>query len=113
MTEEMKAKRDYLKQLSNVIKMAVKSGQYNSVNEGLVDMYAQEGHTELHSFKGWLAQGFVVKKGEKALLLWGEPRKGGKQEKPEQPTSEDDEYKFFPLAYVFSQKQVEPLKKAA
>lgn len=53
--------------------------------------------------------GKVVKKGEKALLLWGEPRNGGKQEKEE--GKDDDEYKFFPLAYVFSQLQVEPLKK--
>jgi hypothetical protein len=113
MTEEMKAKRESLKQLSKVVQIGMKEGIYNSVNEGLVDIYSKEGHTEIHSFKHWLTLGKVVKKGEKALLLWGEPRKAGKQEKPEQQTSEDDEYKFFPLAYVFSQLQVEPLKKAA
>jgi hypothetical protein len=109
MNEEMKAKRDSLKQLSKVVQMAVKEGIYNSVNEGLADIYSKEGHTELHSFRGWLKNGMVVKKGEKALLLWGEPIKGNKQEKKE---GEDEEgFEFFPLAYVFSQQQVEPLKK--
>jgi hypothetical protein len=109
MKQEMKDKRDNLKELSKVVKMAISQGIYNSVNEGLVDMYAKEGHTEIHSFNSWLTRGYAVRKGEKALLLWGEPRKGGKQEKEES----DDEYNFFPLAYVFSQKQVEPIKQNA
>jgi hypothetical protein len=49
-----------------------------------------------------------VKKGEKALLLWGEPRKAAKQEKT--TGNEKDEFSFFPLAYVFSENQVEKLK---
>lgn len=112
MNEVMKAKRDSLKELSKIAQMGVKEGIYETVNEGLVDIYAKEGHTEVHSFKHWLTLGMVVKKGEKALLLWGEPRKGGRQEKPDQP-GDDDEYKFFPLAYVFSHKQVQPLNKEA
>lgn len=112
MKQEMIDKRESLKELSKIVKMGISQGIYESVNQGLVEIYKEEGHTEIHSFRGWLANGFAVKKGEKALLLWGEPRKGGKQEKPAEETKED-EYKFFPLAYVFSQKQVEPLKKAA
>lgn len=79
MKEEMKAKRQQLKELSRIIQIAVKDGQYPSVNEGLAEMYAQEGHTELHSFKEWLTKGFVVKKGEKALLMWGQPKDKHKQ----------------------------------
>ena len=112
MKDEMKAKRMYLSELSKVVKMGIAAGIYESVNEGLVEMYRNEGHEEIHSFKKWLQLGKVVSKGEKALLLWGEPRKGGKQEK-EVNATEEDEYKFFPLAYVFSNKQVEPLKKSA
>ena len=111
MTEAMKMKRAHLKELSSAIAEAVKAGAFQSINEGLVAMYAEQGHTEIHSFKYWLSLGKVVRKGEKALLLWGEPLKSSKQEKPE--GVEDDEYKFFPLAYVFSQLQVEPLKKVA
>lgn len=111
MTEEMKAKRQHLKELSRIIQMAVRSGQYESINEGLVDIYAQEGHTEINSFRGWLKKGYAVRKGEKALLLWGQPKQSQKQEQPTE--SEEDKTQFWPLAYVFSQKQVEPLKKAA
>lgn len=111
MTEEIKAKRATLKELSSKASLLVKSGAYDTINQALVAIYATRGHTEIHSFKHWLTLGKVVKKGEKALLLWGEPRKTGKQEKQE--GQEDDEYKFWPLAFVFSQLQVEPLKQTA
>lgn len=97
-------KRQALKELSKVVKIAIKEGIYNSVNEGLADIYAQDGHTELKSFNRWKESGFHVKKGEKALLLWGEKRKAtGSPEVYKEP----DEYEFFPVAYVFSNKQVE------
>jgi hypothetical protein len=111
MTKEMQIKREGLKGISRMIQQLVKSGVYSSVNEGLVDMYRKEGHTEIHSFKKWMEQGYCVRKGEKALLLWGEPRNAQKQEKTND--SDKDEFSFFPLAYVFSQKQVEPLKHLA
>jgi hypothetical protein len=108
MTPEMKSKRDELKAVSRMMQMAVKMGLYSTVNEALVDMYRQQGHTEIHSFKKWLELGQCVKKGEKALLLWGEPRNAPNKEK--QTEKDDDEFSFFPLVYVFSQKQVHPLE---
>lgn len=108
MNDEMKAKREALKAMSRAVKS---SGQYETVNEGLVDIYRRQGHTEIHSFKKWLEQGYCVKKGEKALLLWGQPRTGANKEK--QTTEDKDEFSFFPLAYVFSQRQVQPLKELA
>ncbi len=112
MTQEMKTKREELKGISNPLKVLIKNGVYASVNDALVDIYRKQGHTELHSYKQWKERGFQVKRGSKALLLWGEPRNGGKQEKPEKKDEgNEDEYKFFPLAYVFSQLQVEPLTK--
>ncbi len=74
-------------------------------------MYRQQGHEEIHSFKSWMEKGFCVRRGEKALLLWGTPRKAANQEK--KTDNDKDEFSFFPLAYVFSQKQVEPLKELA
>lgn len=111
MTEEMKAKREQLKTLSRIAAKLVEAEEADTVNDALVFMYTKEGHTEIHSFRKWLELGFHVKKGEKALLLWGEPRKALKQE--QQEAGEKDEFKFFPLAYVFSQKQVEPMKQLA
>ena len=111
MNESMKEKREALKALSKLIQQLVKSGQYESVNEGLADTYRQQGHEEIHSFKGWMERGFVVKRGEKALLLWGKPHTAQKHEKKNE--TDKDEFSFFPLAYVFSNLQVEPLKELA
>jgi hypothetical protein len=109
MTDEMKIKREQLKGISRMIQQLVKAGRYSSVNEGLVDMYREQGHTEIHSFKKWLDQGYCVRKGEKALLLWGEPRTGQNHNK--KSDQDKDEFSFFPLAFVFSQLQVDPLKQ--
>lgn len=110
MTDAIQNKRQQLKDLSKAAKMLVSMGQAEGINEALVLLYQQQGHTEIHSFKHWLSLGYVVKRGEKALLLWGQPLKAAKQEKKE-VDSDKDEFSFFPLAYVFSNQQVEPLKK--
>ena len=111
MTDEMKEKRERLKKLSSVAAQMVEENpeEYPTINAALVGIYNEQGHTEIHSFKKWLERGYVVRRGEKALLLWGEPKKALKQEKEKE--NEKDEFKFFPLAYVFSQKQVEPMKQ--
>ncbi|MCW3127199.1 MAG: hypothetical protein JWO03_2857 [Bacteroidetes bacterium] len=82
-----------------------------TVNELLVLMYAEKGYTDLKSLRTWNSEGRVVKKGEKALLLWGRPNQ---QRQPADgsaaaaPAPEDDEMKFFPLAYVFDITQTNP-----
>lgn len=109
MTEEMKIKRENLKAQSRMIQQLVKQGMYNSVNEGLAAMYSDEGHTQLNTFKKWLELGYVVKKGSKALLLWAQPKKyEGKQEQQE-TTEPGKNSEWFPVAYVFSNLQVEKL----
>jgi hypothetical protein len=108
MKEETKEKREQLKKLSAIAAELVKEGEAETINEGLILLYEKQGHTEIHSFKKWLEMGYAVRKGEKALLLWGQPKTGLNQEKEKE--GEKDEFKFFPLAYVFSRKQVEPLK---
>lgn len=113
MTPEIKAKREELKSLSAGFKLLVKEGAIGSINEGLANYYAEQGHTTLKSYRQWQADGFQVKKGAKALLMWGEPKDRQKQEQEaHQHEAEAKKEQFFPLAYVFSNLQVEP-KKAA
>ena len=107
---DMKAKRAQLKALSNGFRMLVKEGAIDSVNVGLVQYYAELGHTTLKSYKRWKEEGFQVKRGSKALLLWGEPKPKNKKEEPQNTKEEENEETFFPLAYVFSNLQVEPIK---
>lgn len=111
MTEEMKAKRQALKEISAPLLQLVKAGAIETINEGLSNMYAEQGHTELHSYLGWKKKGFQVKKGSKALLMWGEPKPIGKIEDKATATDEEQkEQNFFPLAYVFSNLQVEKIE---
>ena len=109
MTEEMKMKRAQLKDLSAAFRVLVKDGVYGTVNEGLANYYAAEGHTTLKSFRRWKEEGFKIKKGSKALLFWGEPKTHNKPQEQEPPPEEDKDSKFYPLAYLFSQMHVEQL----
>lgn len=97
--------RQILKTLSATAKTLVQEGIADSINEALIEIYKTDGKGEIFKpFNTWLAEGFRVKKGEKALFLWGKKRTGKPQDQ------EEGEYKFFPIAYVFSDLQVEPLE---
>ncbi len=83
-----------------------------TINDIIADWYRQEtGAKEFKTFGQWLAQGKAVKKGEKALLLWAKKRHVTKQEEATTPNGDPTEtnYKFYPVAYLFTEKQVEPL----
>lgn len=97
-------RREELKALSAGLKALKKMGEIDTVNEGLVNLYFEQGHEELNTFHQWLKLGYSVKKGEKSLLLWGRPRKNKQDDS-------DDEYKFFPLCYVFSEHMVQPIRE--
>jgi hypothetical protein len=109
-------KREILKQLSQPLKALVKLEAVESINEGLKNIYAEQGHTVLKTIRGWNSEGKRVIKGEKALCLWGSPKKRGKkQESDNTPTEantgtteagENDPLKFFPICFVFSNLQV-------
>jgi len=101
-----KEKREKLKSLSAGAKKLVKIGAFDTVNEAIIEtIYKNDGHTHFNTFFGWKLDGFNVKKGSKAFLVWGKPRKVKKQEVQE---GEKDEFSHFPLAYLFSNLQVEP-----
>lgn len=106
----IRERRQALRDLSNELKsMAQINGKEAHVNELLREFYAGTGHTELKTFDQWKAQGYFVRKGEKALLLWGKPTasKTAIQEATQQGKSEEDaDTDFYPLAYLFSKQQV-------
>ena len=92
--------------LSFEAKTLMHLGKCCSVNEGLKIIYGQQGHNELKRYDEWTAEGKQVRRGEKALLLWGSKRQANKQEVTAEDTTENDKYKFFPICYVFSNLQV-------
>ena len=111
----IQAKRNELKELSRQLqKQAQDHGLKTSTNFLLREWYAADGHKELKTFEQWKEQGYFVRKGEKALLLWGHP-KPSKQAlttaTENGKTEEDAENDFYPIAYVFSNMQVKQISK--
>lgn len=110
--EDYYKKREALKDLCASLKAAQKLGAYsdcNTMNEILKEFYAEAGHTVLKTFNEWKKDGYSIVKGAKAILLWGTPKatKESKQAAAEAgKTEEEAKEDYFPLAYMFSNKQV-------
>lgn len=100
-TSTIAEKRCYLKELSKGFGTLKKQGQINTINEALKSIYSEQGHSVLKTYEQWKKEGKHVKKGEKALLLWGRPK--GVQ-RLEDENSQDET--FFPICFVFSNLQV-------
>lgn len=106
--EAIRAKRAELKELSQPFKPLVKMGAIKSINEGLRRIYADQGHTVLKTLRQWNTEGMRVIKGEHAFLLWGAPVSKSDKKETE---STDNETEYYPICFVFSQKQVEKYVK--
>lgn len=106
-SEKYFKRRANLKALSKVAKMAIESGatEASHVNEWILDFYREENPEieEFNTFHQWKEKGFSIKKGSEAFVIWGKPRK---VEAPDDSESDDDEYKYWPLCYLFSDQQV-------
>lgn len=109
-TRKTNPRREELKKLSAGLKELVKMGTIPTINEGLKEIYKSNGHYELKTLRQWNRVGKRVIKGEKALLLWASPRKI--DIKKAEKDKEADKMDFFPICYVFSNKQVEERKEA-
>lgn len=71
------------------------------------DFYTDLENQIFKTFHDWKKENKLVKKGEKAFLVWGSKRKNN-QDKPEEkePTTEDQAYSFYPICCLFSNAQV-------
>lgn len=120
---EMQEKRMKLRELSNALVSARDKGQYmgnedDTVNGLLRFYYACKGFKNLKTFSEWKKDGFSVKKGEKALLVWGSPvsfnkkkeEDTAKEAEQEEEKKKDDDY--FPLCYLFAECQVHKITKS-
>lgn len=106
-------KRKELRELSNELKEDLAEGE--KLNDLIIEHY-KEGNPEIESFntyRGWRKEGFQVKKGEKAFLVWGRP-KNLQEGESQQATDDGDEDKdFYPVAFIFSNLQVRALQQEA
>lgn len=116
----MKSKREIaqerraaLKDLCSSLEQMVKMGMIepSETKNGLLrQYYAMAGHKELHTFNEWKELGYHVKKGESAILFWGKPKATTAAKEAAKAAGQDEEKAkedYFPLAYLFSNKQVQ------
>ena len=81
-----------------------------TLNKIIIDnFYKSDKDQEFNTFKGWIKEGFQVKKGEKAFLIWGRPKDVQDQEKGKEQTTEEEDKRFFPVSFIFSNAQVRAL----
>ena len=106
----IQVKREFLKTISKTAAVYVEQGDFETVNEAIINtVYKDDTHKFFKTFNQWKADGFFVLKGEKAFIVWGRPTKEQKAEEGKEPSAED-ESRFFPLAFLFSNAQVEAKK---
>lgn len=98
--------RKILIELSKTARQLVAMEEYSHVNEALIEEFYKKSDNninEFNTFWQWKAKGYTIVKGSKSFLVWGQPRKISQV--PEGET-EPEEYKYWPLCYLFSNTQV-------
>ena len=89
--------------------------QTRTINYMLLNHIYSDGGVQYETFNEWKAQGATIKKGAKATVIWGQPRKGmaaleqNLEKEPNTVPTDDvtpEEYEFFPLCFLFSEDDV-------
>lgn len=76
-------------------------------------VYKDKKNVEFKSYREWKKEGYQVRKGEKAFLLWGRPKEHqidedkNKTEITNKEPMDENHDPYFPVAYVFSNAQVD------
>lgn len=106
-----KVRREQLKVLSRALKAQMKTGAIDAenVNDALIQVYSVEGHAEFKTFSQWKSLGKSIIKGSTAFAVWGSPQAVQDQD----PEGDHDEFRYWPLCYLFSDKQVQDSPFAA
>lgn len=100
-------KRQQLRELSKIAKLRMQADcEGMTVNEILIEeFYTNEENTIFKTLREWSKEGYKVKKGEKAFLIWGKPRAINKKE-AQQPKEDEEKEDFYPICFIFSNAQV-------
>ncbi len=80
-----------------------------TLNSIIIERFYTRGHhNTFKSFKGWKKEGYSVIKGSEAFVVWGRKRivEEAKDHRESEESEEAKKYKYFPLAYLFSNQQV-------
>lgn len=91
-----------------MVKPLMEAEGFSTVNEAIIEkVYKEDGnHSEFKTFNQWRSMGYKIKKGSKAFTVWGKPTQGQRVK-----NDEADVYDWFPICFLFSDKQVELIQK--
>lgn len=97
---------------SKQVKSLVKEGIYPTINQAIVEeIYKDADNREFKTYKQWQKEEQQVKKGEHGFPLWGAPKEVEKdldKQEIQKEEKNEDERSYYPIAYTFSDRQVEP-----
>lgn len=78
------------------------------INDIIAEWYKKEsGAKTLKTFSQWKSEGYNIKRGSKSFILWSKKKSVTKTSETNTQPSEEEAYEFFPIAYLFSDLQVE------
>ncbi len=111
MGEKIQAIRAELKLKSEAVAPLVKLGQYENINEGIIEMfYRNTENREFNTYNGWKEAGYQVKKGSKAFHIWSRPLDVLEKEKNPEAVTDEEQGRYFPVAFIFSNAQVRKIE---
>jgi len=104
--EKYEENRKNLIAISQPLRLLVKEGALDTVNEGVLELYKKENPEikEFNTFNQWKKLGRTIKKGSKAFIIWAQPTKI-KHPDPIKAEEEQD-FQYFPICYLFADTQV-------
>jgi len=84
-----------------------------TLNSFIVEHYQQQlKEGEFNTFHQWKEKNRTIKKGEKGFPIWGQPIGHRPEEKEKSGEPGPDDYKYFPVCYLFHESQVIETQKA-
>lgn len=83
------------------------------INDIIAEWYRQQSGAKIFkTFAQWKANGYNIIKGSKAFILWSKKKSVTKQSESDNNTEPTETaYEFFPVAYLFSDLQVDKVKE--
>ena len=96
--ETYRQERENFKKFSAPLLELKQAGELQSVNQGLMQIYRQHGHTTLKTWQQWKAEGKGIKNGQRPLYFWGS--------KTHKYHPDGTMTEFFPMIVLYSENQV-------
>jgi hypothetical protein len=120
MTEQMTEKRKLLRTISNAALQSAETFNIDTDSCKVNDLimlfaYNPDKKHRFNSFMGWKYEGYTVKKGAKAYLVWGQPLNRDRVDKVtgqaiDNNRDNETDPPFFPVSFLFRDDQVHKIE---